>query len=118
MTDTNRDLDALDEAVARLEGWAPHLEPLEHWLRREPEGSYCRDWMAGGPIIERERITLIAPDERPDQLSEPRLLWTAAKYVVNDDEDEEEFEECGPTPLVAAMRAYVASKKPEDTPHD
>lgn len=69
-----------------------------------------RQWEDGGQLIERERITLIAPDERPDQLSDPLIEWTAAKYAVDDSEDESEYEASGVTPLVAAMRCYVASK--------
>jgi hypothetical protein len=51
-----------------------------------------RDWMQGGPIIERERINLW--NEGHD--------WEASlygKHIV-----------WGETPLVAAMRCYVASK--------
>lgn len=51
------------------------------------------DWAQGGPIIEREEIAI---DYDPD-------VWNAAMYG----------EPCylsGPTPLVAAMRCYVASK--------
>ena len=52
------------------------------------------DWAQGGPIIEREMIELV-----------PRspALWDAMyreQHIPND----------GPTPLIAAMRCYVASK--------
>lgn len=75
------------------------------------EYGYCPDinWQQGGPIIERERISILSA----------RLgygAWGAAfragcEYHVTDDltyEDAREQE--GPTPLIAAMRAYVASK--------
>jgi hypothetical protein len=51
-----------------------------------------RDWMQGGPIIERERINLW--NEGHD--------WEASLYG--------EHIVWGETPLVAAMRCYVASK--------
>jgi hypothetical protein len=60
-------------------------------------------WAQGGPIIEREKIGLLhventLPHQRwdageTDEL--PNALWAIA---------------CGPTPLIAAMRCYVASK--------
>lgn len=49
------------------------------------------DWIAGGLIIERERI-LVAPRQQ---------VWRALAGTWDVD---------GPTPLIAAMRAYVASK--------
>jgi len=51
------------------------------------------EWHQGGPIIEREKI-VISPD--------PQHGWRAMPYM-----DLTEF--YGPTPLVAAMRCYVAS---------
>jgi len=51
------------------------------------------DWMQGGPIIERERI---------DVLYEHDLRWIAVP--------QKGIESYGPTPLIAAMRCYVASK--------
>jgi hypothetical protein len=61
------------------------------------------DWAQGGPIIEREGIGLLRVGDRlphqqwdageTDEL--PDTLWA----VVS-----------GPTPLIAAMRCYVASK--------
>jgi hypothetical protein len=50
------------------------------------------DWAQGGPIIEREMITVewTGEDWRT-------CIWCDEKFL-------------GPTPLIAAMRAYVASK--------
>jgi hypothetical protein len=59
---------------------------------------YSTNWSQGGPIIERERITLDGTAIR-DQ-------WMAVFYVP----DEEPWEMRGPTPLIAAMRCFVASK--------
>jgi hypothetical protein len=55
------------------------------------------EWEHGGPIIERERITIAAPT-RPEHAD-----WMARM-------GERPFDWHGPTPLIAAMRAYVASK--------
>jgi hypothetical protein len=58
---------------------------------------YSTNWAHGGPIIEREGITIARMGEY--QWSE----WGAA--LNNFDFDKE-----GKTPLIAAMRCYVASK--------
>lgn len=60
------------------------------------------DWSQGGPIIEREEIELglSSPDVggwfscMNNDIHSPEMLYYAA----------------GPTPLIAAMRCYVASK--------
>jgi hypothetical protein len=80
---------ALDWAVAKCEG----DEPLKHGgvgLR------YSSDWCAGGPIIERESIQLWVGQQ-----------WNASMEPNNI--NPAEFES-GPTPLIAAMRCYVASQ--------
>jgi hypothetical protein len=78
---------ALDWAVAQCEYF-----PVRHGVDDNcPE--YSTDWSRGGPIIERERIRL-----------DPRGLWCAAH------DTHEWTESTGPTPLIAAMRCYVASK--------
>lgn len=58
------------------------------------------DWAQGGPIIEREFIQIGA--WRNDA---PEHRWQADQH--NDDGDWILF---GPTPLIAAMRCFVASK--------
>jgi hypothetical protein len=72
----------LDWAVAKAEGFTPKTRIFKP----------STDWEQGGPIIERERIRL-----------DPRGVWVAGHDSSND-------EYLGPTPLVAAMRCYVASK--------
>ena len=96
---------ALDWAVAKC-------EVLEVW--REPDGMYlCEggevgfryrpssDWAQGGPIIEREFICVSAP-MHPS---------TAPWWAISDSRG---FKASGPTPLIAAMRCYVASKLGDD----
>ena len=60
--------------------------------------SYCpsTDWSRGGPIIERELI---------DVKHLPGIGWIAETPPDFNDQSE-----TGPTPLIAAMRCYVASK--------
>lgn len=77
------------------------------WNREEGDwhgtynADYIGDWSQGGPIIERERIELIPPKNESD------LDWMA---VWLNSEDVEAGIQNGPTPLIAAMRCYVASK--------
>jgi hypothetical protein len=82
---------ALDWAVAKCEGSAYHGPA---WTK------YSTDWSQGGPIIEREDIGLrrgYSDDGGFDGWV--AQVWTQTTV----------FED-GPTPLIAAMRCYVASK--------
>ena len=77
---------ALDWAVATANGEAVILAQ-ENW------DWYSSDWERGGPIIEREGITI----QRVTG-----ALWDA--FINNIHHAD------GPTPLIAAMRCYVTSK--------
>ena len=59
------------------------------------------NWSQGGPIIEREKIELIPPKDEDDN------EWMAVWYKC---EDAEAGIQVGTSPLIAAMRCYVASK--------
>jgi hypothetical protein len=90
---------ALDWAVAKCEegeklakGWHPHTWGQGQWLRAVPY-TPSTNWEQGGPIIERERITL------SDTLTGG---WVAGYNGT--------LNSFGPTPLIAAMRCYVASE--------
>jgi hypothetical protein len=89
---------ALDWAVAKCENVVYHGPA---WTK------FSVDWAQGGPIIEREGITV----SRTDQKSyKGQMPWVA--YLIEhlfEDEYEHEYQH-GPTPLIAAMRCYVASK--------
>ena len=62
------------------------------------------DWAQGGPIIEREGIAVDC------ERSSGRVSgWVACNEVAADDNWDANVH-YGPTPLIAAMRAYVASK--------
>jgi hypothetical protein len=70
------------------------------------------DWAQGGPIIERERILICACIRR-------EYGWTAFPGTPTDEEYAEEEGKGwsnGPTPLIAAMRCFVASKYGETVP--
>jgi len=79
---------ALDWAVAKCEG-------VEIIVRQENWDWYSTDWAQGGPIIEREKIATAWHITR----------WVAWRGVI---------EHPGPTPLIAAMRCYVASRLGND----
>lgn len=64
--------------------------------------SPSNNWEQGGPLIERERINIVSP--RHD-------YWAASpkdKTYIG--------QQVGETPLIAAMRAYVASKFGDQVP--
>ena len=60
---------------------------------------YSTDWAQGGPIIEREKISVIH--------MEGTQHWVARKFQPACDTTPKSE---GPTPLIAAMRCFVASK--------
>ena len=78
--------------------WAVHYA-----IHGECEGyspyEYSTDWAVGGPIIEREGIAMT-------KMQDAEVSWSADS---NPWEDWSTIHE-GPTPLIAAMRCYVASK--------
>ena len=110
--------DALVCAVAMCEGYTnlhkipgrwPH-EPQWAMTPPRPEygdmelweiGSDC-DWAFFGPIIERERMDIKCWDFHS-------MPWKASMWW-DDEQGAREIEQYGPTPLIAAMRCYVASK--------
>ena len=91
---------ALDWAVAQIE--KPRLS--QSFARKNVVvlahgGLYAPtiDWAQGGPIIERERIT-------------SRVDTRGGRWVSFLDGGKVTWRMVGPTPLIAAMRCYVASK--------
>jgi hypothetical protein len=99
---------ALDWAVAKCEGGGAAYvnthsrgevlmlsDDIHPWSRGDTWGpSY--NWSQGGPIIERERIELDTCGSEWRAVSEITFQSNTPRYY-------------GPTPLVAAMRCYVAS---------
>lgn len=60
------------------------------------------DWASGGPVVERERIEIRFEAACPKYSIPAQDMWVAVKPFSNN--------QGGPTPLIAAMRCYVASK--------
>jgi hypothetical protein len=98
----------LDAAVARAQGWVQckhglnagswYSSALTEW-RAGSAYSPSTEWSDGGPIIERERITIV-----PYEAHGEALQWTASIGPYGG------LPFVGPTPLIVAMRAFVASK--------
>jgi hypothetical protein len=92
---------ALDWAVAKCEGVKVAVSEFNDLYFEDGSApAYSTDWAQGGPIIERERISVWARGNE----------WAAETFIPNHQGDEQE----GPTPLIAAMRCYVASKMGEE----
>lgn len=72
-----------DKDIALAKGWAQSYQP-------------STDWSQGGPIIEREKICVSCPST--GDFWDARLHKFPPEYTR------------GLTPLIAAMRTYVASK--------
>jgi hypothetical protein len=112
---------ALNWAVAMAEGWQ-HVTAQDNggeypWLAKD--GKYqdpkhyrpSSNWMQGGTIIEREKISLIYMGFANEE------YWVGSIDAVRHEHEmfngvdiPFEYEEKADTPLVAAMRCYVASK--------
>lgn len=66
------------------------------------------DWPQGGPIIERERIEICHwfSDQQWHAANNTKLAYDdSGEFITGSD-----FLTTGPTPLIAAMRCYCASK--------
>ena len=93
---------ALDWAVAKCEGLPFTHGDYEYSLDGRVfqrggcsvERRYSTDWAQGGPIIEREGFCLVFVGTHNS--------WVCHKRITQQSH--------GPTPLIAAMRCYVASK--------
>ena len=100
---------ALDWAVAKCEGdeYAPEFAE-DHDGNEYPASAYSTDWAQGGPIIEREGITL-------KQVADGTWRADYSKAVLKADKSAYAYlANKGQTPLVAAMRCFVASKLGEE----
>ena len=96
---------ALDWAVTKCEGF-DHAVTSSEWGM----WGWATDWAQGGPIIERERIavtpiTVMVGEDRG------RKEWFANRENA---QPRPGAYHDGDTPLIAAMRCYVASKLGDD----
>lgn len=112
----------LDYWVGRANGWTCNANAqhkilcIDVWRDHDgkiafiPAQSYrpSTDWAHGGPNIERHNITLLDPNYCNSG------QWEAYMGAFPDVRDDRVVgmvaAGAGPTPLIAAMRAYVASK--------
>ena len=94
---------ALDWAVAKCEG----IDDLLFICHEVGRFRYSTDWSQGGPIIEREVIGTKgnAPCSKGRE-------WEASPAITAKGAGGKWG--YGPTPLIAAMRCYVASKLGDD----
>ena len=95
----------LDWMVAKAEGaYTPTVDTDIDGTKRINYGGmypeWSTDWSQGGPIIERERLSLTPRDGYWDCYVHDRLF----------EEDGTDHYSTGTTPLIAAMRCYVSSK--------
>jgi len=103
---------ALDWAVAKCEGVkvvgfkygrATFIDPADDGALNETLINYSTDWAQGGPIIEREGISICNLEANSSGVEG----WTASMGELWSPQDDGLV---SATPLIAAMRAYVASK--------
>ena len=80
--------------------------------------NYSTDWSQGGPIIEREHIALRPTITEGGYRTSKSVDAVHAKIELPNGAKVFDYEksvwEYGPTPLIAAMRCYVASKLGDD----
>ena len=95
---------ALDWAVSKANGVTWDAERFRTWHERG-ELQYSSDWSVGGPIIERERIGIDGMG-----LDNVNAGEVEAFKWVGGEHDAFPLTAVGPTPLIAAMRCYVASQ--------
>lgn len=100
---------ALDWAVAKL------INPdIGNTVPYYPDGSdYAPSlrWAHGGPIIEQEKLGVWwAPHIVDDEGNEFGGHWFAETGCTDENPNETYYCYIGPTPLIAAMRCYVAAK--------
>lgn len=98
---------------ARMEAAGEHIKP---WVKENHDkclstpARYSTDWLAGGEIIEREGIHIATLASGIDpfvhQTFKQGDQWEAEKMRA----DEDSIVFTAPTPLIAAMRCYVADK--------
>lgn len=118
----------LDAAVALAEGERPEIVPYRvsggmgiTFVRDEPVCQVGVEhfepssrWEHGGPIIERELIQLENARDSDAPAAERKHFWMAAIYSPFWAPLRPDAHGDGPTPLIAAMRAFVASKLGEE----
>jgi len=102
---------ALNWAVAKCESLDCYIEDGVVHLKGQPFDTDWRywlpstDWAQGGPIIEREHLQ--ASYQRSGKFAGQ---WGCIQWFTNRQGALVAIDQYGPTPLIAAMRCFVASK--------
>jgi len=103
---------ALDWAVAKCEGHNVFIKHAPVQVMYTPKGKRSwyiytpsTNWAQSGPIIEREKITIAYGEEEVDWFA---CVGDSRRF--DDDTPDGLNTLVGHTPLIAAMRCYVASK--------
>ncbi len=116
MKTTNLIGPALDWAVAKCEAFG--LGPngfVVYYFEGEPSmWRPSTDWSQGGPLLEREKLALTYDAHWHHDPTDPEdngERWYCELTEPNEGSSHGMY---GPTPLVAAMRCYVASKLGDD----
>jgi hypothetical protein len=115
---------ALDWAVAKAAGYKPRVYSTQSIRAELPTGGVIAPfmpgfrWDQGGPIIEREGIGLLF--DSGSACRKPSWFATPDAQCTQESHEGECFEPAfmvdesaglsGPTPLIAAMRCFVASR--------
>ncbi len=101
---------ALDYAVCVAEKRDFYIEGGELTFRDDQFGDYATEWDQGGPLMQREQIGVI-PEANDGSVW--KAQFTYCRKVLRLRPIDLVYSYCmqrGPTPLVAVMRCYVASK--------
>jgi Protein of unknown function (DUF2591) len=94
---------ALDWAVAKCEGFEFQLAESFIAYHDERERNYSTDWVLGGPIIEKTCASVFFDIKDASYEGHPDEPWFSEMDDIGGMWH-------GPTPLIAAMRCYVANK--------
>jgi hypothetical protein len=121
----------LDYWVGQAEGKESYIYsgycflPPPHRKPGDADGNFqpSTDWKQAGPIIERESIDLMHI-RCIEKENDKEAFWDAAMWSKDacktcpesGQPTHDRFNQYGDTPLIAAMRAYVASKYGEEVP--
>lgn len=110
----------LDFWVLRCEGRASSVpfDPEKHFLALNDLQPFApsTNWAHGGRIIEQEKIAISFVPAGANKIGLPNLWWADTKR--NAPEQHTGFINAhGETPLIAAMRCFVASKFGDEVPN-
>jgi Protein of unknown function (DUF2591) len=90
--------------------------PFDSDMYVNPAYSPSTNWAQGGAIIER-RLIALEPSSK-QIVGDNDAVWWAGSPDVFSEVDEGDYGCYGATPLIAAMRAYVASKFGNEVPDE